>query len=111
MFLRIFRQTFVNRVESIGNKNGNQYLSFMKKLSLFTVALFFSIGGGGVYAQGAFVHPGLLHSQNDFDQIKKRLAEHDAQTLQAFEVLKNSWVANKAVNDIWGVKEYTPLKK
>ena len=74
----------------------------MKKLSLFTVALFFSIGGGGVYAQGAFVHPGLLHSQNDFDQIKKRLAEHDAQTLQAFEVLKNSWVANKAVNDIWG---------
>ena len=106
MFLRIFRQTFVNRVESIGNKNGNQYLSFMKKLSLFTVALFFSIGGGGVYAQGAFVHPGLLHSQNDFDQIKKRLAEHDAQTLQAFEVLKNSWVANKAVNDIWGVTEY-----
>lgn len=78
----------------------------MKKLSLFTVALFFSIGGGGVYAQGAFVHPGLLHSQNDFDQIKKRLAEHDAQTLQAFEVLKNSWVANKAVNDIWGVTEY-----
>ena len=66
----------------------------------------FSIGGGGVYAQGAFVHPGLLHSQNDFDQIKKRLAEHDAQTLQAFEVLKNSWVANKAVNDIWGVTEY-----
>ena len=106
MFLRIFRQTFVNRVESIGNKNGNQYLSFMKKLSLFTVALFFSFGGGGVYAQGAFVHPGLLHSQNDFDQIKKRLAEHDAQTLQAFEVLKNSWVANKAVNDIWGVTEY-----
>ena len=106
MFLRIFRQTFVNRVESIENKNGNQYLSFMKKLSLFTVALFFSIGGGGVYAQGAFVHPGLLHSQNDFDQIKKRLAEHDAQTLQAFEVLKNSWVANKAVNDIWGVTEY-----
>ena len=78
----------------------------MKKLSLFTVALLFSFGGSRVYAQGAFVHPGLLHSQNDFDQIKKRLAEHDAQTQQAFEVLKNSWVANKAVNDIWGVTEY-----
>ena len=78
----------------------------MKKLSLFTVALFFSIGGGGVYAQGAFVHPGLLHSQNDFDQIKKRLAEHDSQTRQAIELFKNSWVANKVVNAICGVKEY-----
>ena len=78
----------------------------MKKLSFFTVALLFSTGGGGVYAQGTFVHPGLLHSQNDIDQIKERLAANDTETLKAFEVLKNSWVANKGVNDIWGVTEY-----
>ena len=77
----------------------------MKKLSLFTVALLFCLGNGKLIAQGTFVHPGLLHSEQDIEQIKQRLANNDRKTTEAFNVLKNSWIANKALTDIWGVTE------
>ena len=62
----------------------------MKKLSLFTVALLFCLGNGKLIAQGTFVHPGLLHSEQDIEQIKQRLANNDRKTTEAFNVLKNS---------------------
>ena len=57
-------------------------------------------------AQGTFVHPGLLHSEQDIEQIRQKLADNDPQTVAAFDVLKNSWVAAKPETDIWGVTEY-----
>ena len=78
----------------------------MKKLSLFAAALFFCISGEDLLAQGVFVHPGLLHTQHDIDDIKERLAENDSKTVQAFDVLKNSWVAAKSETEVWGITEY-----
>lgn len=78
----------------------------MKKLTLWAVAVFFCCNGGNLAAQGTFVHPGLLHTEQDFEQIKQKLAANDAHTVQAFNVLQNSWVAVKAEKDIWGVTEY-----
>lgn len=77
----------------------------MKKLSLFTVTLLFCFSKGELSAQGTFVHPGLLHSASDIEQIKQRLSENDSKTTTAFNVLKDSWIANKALTDIWGVTE------
>ena len=78
----------------------------MKKLSLWVAAMYFCVGNGNVFGQGNFVHPGLLHSEQDIEEIKQRLANNDAQTVAAFNVLKNSWVAAKPETDIWGVTEY-----
>ena len=77
----------------------------MKKLSLWFASMFF-FGGGSMIAQGTFVHPGLLHSEQDIEQIRQKLADNDPQTVAAFDVLKNSWVAAKPETDIWGVTEY-----
>lgn len=64
---------------------------------------------GTAFAQGVgFHHPGLLHSEEDFRQIKERVASGDEQTLAALEVLKNApgvrgnwggdWVINEHIS-------------
>ena len=77
----------------------------MRKFSLFTLAVAFCMCSNGSMAQGIFTHPGLMHSEKDFERIREALANNDAQAISAFNVLKNSWIANKNVYDIWGVTE------
>lgn len=73
-----------------------------KKLILCLLGVACSVGSA--FAQGSgFRHPGLLHSEEDFQNIRKRIAAGDAQTLEAFEAIRSSvpsnWGGNWAVNE------------
>ena len=52
---------------------------------LFSVAL-----STGAMAQGGFRHPGLLHSEADFQSIRDRVAAGDADMVAALDGLRNS---------------------
>ena len=55
-------------------------------LWLFSVAL----STGAAFAQGEFRHPGLLHSEADFESIRERVAAGDEDMVAALEGLHNS---------------------
>lgn len=75
----------------------------MRKLTLSAMCIFFS--SGILYAQGSFMHPGLLHSASDFELVKKRLSDNDPVAVQSLESLRNAppvkgnWGGNWAVNE------------
>ena len=52
-----------------------------------------------------FKHPGLLHTQQDFDRIKQKLADGDPSVTAGWNALTSSWIANKALGDLWGVND------
>lgn len=61
---------------------------------------------GSVWAQQAtFTHPGLLHSEEDFQHIRERVAAGDAQTLAALEALRTSMPVGGNWGGNWGVNE------
>lgn len=62
--------------------------------------------GGGAAAQGKFVHPGLMHSEQDFERIREGLKKNDPQVTAAFQVLRDCWVANKSVTDVWWITDW-----
>lgn len=62
-----------------------------------------ALGSGTAAAQGDFVHPGLMHTEQDFERIRRGLAAGDPQVTAAYQVLRDCWVANKAVNDCWAI--------
>lgn len=75
-----------------------------KKIVLCMLGIACSIGTA--FAQGTgFRHPGLLHSEEDFQKIKERIAANDEQTLAALERLKTApgvagnWGGDWAVNE------------
>lgn len=73
-----------------------------KKLILCAVGVACAVGSA--VAQGVgFHHPGLLHSEEDFRNIRERIANGDAQTLEALEAIRSSipsnWGGNWAVNE------------
>ena len=56
-------------------------------LWLFSVAL----STGAAFAQGqGFRHPGLLHSEADFESIRERVSAGDADMTAALDGLRNS---------------------
>ena len=57
-----------------------------------------------VFSQ-TFRHPGLLHSEEDFENIKARIAAGDEQTLAALEVLKNAPGVRGNHGGLWGVND------
>ena len=57
-----------------------------------------------VFSQ-TFRHPGLLHSEEDFENIKARIAAGDEQTLAALEVLKNAPGVRGNNGGIWAVND------
>ncbi len=57
-----------------------------------------------VFSQ-TFRHPGLLHSEEDFENIKARIAAGDEQTLAALDVLKNAPGVRGNHGGIWGVND------
>lgn len=62
----------------------------MQKFVLLLIGCFFLIGSE-VFAQG-FKHPGLLHTEEDFERIKSQLAEGHPAVVQGYENLKaNEW--------------------
>ena len=72
-------------------------------LCLFSVALV----TGTLYAQeAAFRHPGLLHSEEDFEAVRARLAAGDEHALEALEALRMAPPVNGDHGHNWGVNEY-----
>ena len=72
-------------------------------LCLFSVALV----AGTLYAQeAAFRHPGLLHSEDDFEAVRARLASGDEHALEALEALRTAPPVNGDHGHNWGVNEY-----
>ena len=71
-------------------------------LCLFSVALV----AGTLYAQeAAFRHPGLLHSEEDFEAVRARLAAGDEHALEALEALRTAPPVNGDHGHNWGVNE------
>ena len=64
-------------------------------LKTSALALLLALGGpAAVRAQG-FVHPGLLHSQEDLARMKRAIAAHEEPTLGGYEVFRRD-VASQA---------------
>lgn len=62
----------------------------MKKILLFLLGFYFFINPE-MLSQG-FIHPGLLHTEDDFRRIKTQLAEGHPEVVQGYENLKsNEW--------------------
>ena len=78
----------------------------MKKWFTYAVGALFLLGGGDARAQGKFVHPGLMHSEQDFERIREGLKNNDPQVKEAFAVLRDCWVANKGVTDVWWITDW-----
>ncbi len=78
----------------------------MKKWFTPVVSVLLLMGGGDTLAQGKFVHPGLMHSEQDFERIREGLRNNDPQVAEAFAVLRNCWTANKGVTDTWGIWDW-----
>lgn len=63
----------------------------MKKLIIaLSMALSFGMVSGQQEENRGFVHPGGLHTQSDFDRIKKQLAEGNKKVTEAYQILKNA---------------------
>ncbi len=62
-----------------------------------------ALAAGTAFGQGTFRHPGLLHSEADFESIRERVAAGDADMTAALEGLRNSRgitnPGNTAVNE------------
>lgn len=56
-----------------------------------------------MYAQ-EFIHPGILHTQADFDRIKKQLADKNLAVTAGYNKLLNNWLATKMEGQ-WGPTE------
>lgn len=59
----------------------------MKKI-LTTICVLFAVMGGAKAQDRGFIHPGGLHTQEDFDRVKALLAEGNETVTQAYNVLK-----------------------
>ena len=71
-------------------------------LCLFSVALV----AGTLYAQeAAFCHPGLLHSEEDFEAVRARLAAGDKNASEALEALRTDHHVNGDQENNSGVNE------
>ncbi len=78
----------------------------MKKktiLYLFCMLLSVLISGSNVYAQ-KFTHPGILHTQADFDRIKQQLADKNPAVTAGYNKLLNNSLATK-MSGQWGPTE------
>lgn len=77
----------------------------MKKRNLFVGLFCAAFSMGTAMAQGGFHHPGLLHSEADFEAVKARIAAGDAHAQEALEALRTAppvngnWGGNWAVNE------------
>ena len=61
---------------------------------------------GTLFAQGqTFRHPGLLHSEADFEAVKARIAAGDAHTLEALEALRTAPPVRGDHGYNWAVNE------
>ncbi|MCM1109461.1 MAG: alginate lyase family protein [Clostridium sp.] len=78
----------------------------MKKITSWALGAMLLLGGGKAVAQGGFIHPGLMHSEQDFERIRRGLAENDPQVKAAYQVLRDCWVANKGVTDVWWITDW-----
>lgn len=72
---------------------------------LVLCGLMIMIGAMTAVFSQTFRHPGLLHSEEDFENIKARIAAGDEQTLAALEVLKNAPGVRGNHGGIWGVND------
>lgn len=76
----------------------------MKKKFIVTACCLFT-SWININAQGHFVHPGLLHSEEDFENVKARIAANDPVTMESLEALRTSppvngnWGGNWAINE------------
>ncbi len=77
----------------------------MKRKVLF---LIFAIAGafGVLSAQSVFRHPGLLHSEADFEAVKARIAAGDATATEALAALRVAPPINGDHGHAWAVNEY-----
>ena len=62
----------------------------MKKRKLFVGLFCAAFSMGTAMAQGGFHHPGLLHSEADFESIRERVAAGDPDMVAALDALRNS---------------------
>ena len=62
----------------------------MKKRNLFVGLFCAAFSMGTAMAQGGFHHPGLLHSEADFESIRERVAAGDPDMVAALDALRNS---------------------
>ena len=62
----------------------------MKKRNLLVWLFSAALSTGAAMAQGGFHHPGLLHSEADFQSIRDRVAAGDADMVAALDALRNS---------------------
>ena len=62
----------------------------MKKKRTFLWLFCLAFSAGTAMAQGEFRHPGLLHSEADFQSIRDRVAAGDADMVAALDGLRNS---------------------
>ncbi len=72
----------------------------MKKLSLLIVRwtcllLIISFSSRIVNAQASFTHPGLLHSNADFDRIKLKIANNQEPWISAYNIFKTDAASSK----------------
>lgn len=71
----------------------------MKKWFTPVVSVLLLMGGGDTLAQGKFVHPGLMHSEQDFERIREGLRNNDPQVAEAFAVLRNCWIHGLVIDN------------
>ena len=69
----------------------------MKKI-LTTICVLFAVMGGAKAEDRGFIHPGGLHTQEDFDRVKALLAEGNETVKQAYNVLKTAAYAQSSAS-------------
>lgn len=70
------------------------------KLFLFSLLLGTAVGASAQEAYDTdrgFIHPGGLHTQTDFDRVKRQLAEGNAKVTAAYEILRTAAYAQAGV--------------
>jgi len=81
----------------------NKYSLFLS-FTLCLLCIVFSIQKAQAQEK-KFKHPGLLHTQEDFNRIKQKLTDGDPTVTAGWNALTSSWIANKASGDLWGVND------
>lgn len=74
----------------------------MKRIVLFLLFMWILANGFVIHAQG-FIHPGGLHTQEDFDRIKAQLLANEPSVVQGYENLKANGYSSSTV-ETWPVE-------
>src|ERR1700748_644403 len=50
------------------------------------------------FASGGFVHPGLLHTQADFNRMAQKVAANASPWIDSYKILEANWEASATYN-------------